>query len=59
MPKKQAIAYPLRLPDDYMDKLRHVAKENGRSVNKEIEVIVKNHIADFEAKNGTINLEVE
>ena len=50
----QALPYPLRLPDEVMDKLRVVAKENGRSVNKEIEIVVRNHIKRFEAENGEI-----
>ena len=59
MRSKQQLAYPLRLADEYMEKLKHVAKENGRSVNKEIEILVKSHVTKFEAENGPISLEHE
>ena len=52
-------AYPLRLPDKYMEKLRHIAKENSRSVNKEIEMLVKNHVNSFEKEHGDIELRDE
>jgi len=37
--------YPLRIDNNVMDKIKEIAKENGRSVNKEIEFILKKHIA--------------
>ena len=47
----------LRLEPETMAKLKVVAKSNGRSVNKEIEIIAQQHIAAFEKKNGPIALE--
>ena len=48
--------YPLRLDDIIMEKTKVIAKENGRSVNKEIEVLLKRVIARYEKENGSIQL---
>ena len=52
----QANPYSLRLEPATMAKLKVVAKSNGRSVNKEIEIIAQQHIAAFERENGSIEL---
>ena len=41
--KPQANPYPLRLEDEVMEKMKQIAKENGRSVNKEIEFALKKY----------------
>lgn len=48
--------YTLRIPQDFLGKIRYIAEENGRSANKEIEMMIKKRISDYEAKNGIINL---
>lgn len=40
----QANPYPLRISEDTMNALKKSAAENGRSVNKEIEFIVRQHL---------------
>ena len=40
-----------------MAKLKVVAKSHGRSVNKEIEIIVQEHIAAYEKEKGHIVVE--
>ena len=52
----QANAYPLRVDKATMDKFKIIAKNNGRSVNKEIEVILKTVVADYEKEHGAISL---
>lgn len=52
----QANAYPLRIEKLTMEKFKIVAKNNGRSVNKEIEFILKNVVADYEKQHGTISV---
>ena len=42
--------FSLRISEDLMEKLKKSAKKNSRSVNKEIEYIIKLHL---EKKNGT------
>lgn len=48
--------YTLRIPQIYLDKIRYIAEENGRSANKEIELMVKRRIKDYESKNGEIHI---
>ena len=53
----QANPYPLRAEKSIMDKFKIISTENGRSVNKEIEMLMKSAIADLEAKNGEIHIQ--
>lgn len=46
--------YTLRIPQEYLDKIRYIAEENGRSANKEIELMIKQRIKDYEEENGII-----
>lgn len=52
----QANPYPLRIEKIIMDKFKVIAKNNGRSVNKEIEFILKNVVSDYEQNHGTISV---
>lgn len=49
--------YTLRIPKDYLDKIRYIAGENGRSANKEIELMIKQRIKEYESQNGPIPLD--
>ena len=49
--------YPLRLDKEILNKLKIIAKENGRSLNKEIEYLAKKHINEYEKDNGIIEVE--
>jgi hypothetical protein len=46
--------YPLRIDDIVMEKTKYIAKENGRSINKEIEMVLKKIVADYEKEHGDI-----
>ncbi len=46
--------YPLRVEKSIMEKFKVIAKENGRSVNKELEMLMKRTIQNYESENGTI-----
>lgn len=46
--------YTLRMPQILLDKIRYIAAENGRSANKEIELMIKKRIKDYEQENGEI-----
>lgn len=48
--------FPLRLDDALREKLRYIANENSRSLNKEIEFIVKQHVSNYEKEHGKIPL---
>lgn len=52
----QANPYPLRIDRQLMEKFKVVAAANGRSVNKEIECLVKSSVKDYEKENGEIPL---
>lgn len=51
---QQENPYPLRLERKVMSKLRVVAKENGRSINKEIEICLKRYLEAYEKEHGAI-----
>lgn len=55
----QEYAYPLRVDKTVMEKFKIVAKNNGRSVNKEIEFIMKNIVSEYEKTNGIILISTE
>ncbi len=49
--------FTLRTDTDILKKFRYVADYNGRSANRELEVLMKRHIAEFEKTNGKITLD--
>lgn len=52
----QANPYPLRIGKEVMDKIKFIANESGRSVNKEIEYQLKAAIRSYESECGEIHL---
>ncbi len=52
----QANPYPLRVDRAIMEKFKVIASNNGRSVNKEIEMLMKQVIADYEQNHGLIEI---
>ena len=52
----QSNPYPLRIDKIIFEKFKIVAKENSRSINKEIEALMKEAIKAHEAANGEIVL---
>ena len=40
-------------------KMKVIAKVNKRSVAKELELLIENHITNYEAKHGEIKIESE
>ena len=52
----QANPYPLRIDRTAMEKFKVIASENGRSVNKEIEFMIKASIAKYEEIHGVIDV---
>lgn len=45
---KYMLTYTLRINEDLMEQLREVAEYNSRSVNKEIEFLIKQHVETFQ-----------
>lgn len=54
----QPYVYSLRLEPETMAKLRVTAKKNGRSVNKEIEIIAQQYLEHYERENGPIEVQL-
>ncbi len=48
--------FTLRIHPITMNKMKHIAKNNGRSLNKEIEQILNWVVDDYERKYGRISL---
>lgn len=49
--------FTLRVNQVLLDKIAYMAESEGRTKNKEIEQLLKKRIAEFEAVNGTIEVE--
>lgn len=43
--------YPLRIDEELMEKLKYIANENSRSVNREIEFAIKKLVKEYEEEN--------
>lgn len=50
----QVSKFTLRIDYDLLKKFRFVAEYNARSANREIEILIKKHVDEFEKKNGKI-----
>lgn len=48
------VKFTFRVDDEILKKFRYVAEYNARSANRELEVLVKRHIAEFEKEHGKI-----
>lgn len=44
--------YPLRIDEELMEKLKYIANENSRSVNREIEFAIKKLVKEYEEENN-------
>ena len=49
---KYMITYTLRIDEDLMEKLKFIANENSRSVNREIEFAIKKLVKEYEEENN-------
>ena len=55
MPSNKPII-AVRTTDDIIEKMKFIADENGRSVSKEVEMLIKKHIKRYEEDNGEIKI---
>jgi hypothetical protein len=53
----QLSKFTLRIDSELLKKFRFVADYNARSANREIEVLMKKHVDEFEKKHGSIELD--
>lgn len=49
--------FTLRIDTELLKKFRFVADYNTRFANRELEVLMKKHIAEFEKENGKITFD--
>lgn len=49
--------FTIRIDSELLKKFRYVAEYNARSANREIEVLIKQHILKFESTHGTIEFD--
>ncbi len=49
--------FTLRIDAELLKKFRFIADYNARSANRELEVLMKKHIAEFEKENGKITFD--
>jgi hypothetical protein len=48
--------FTLRIDQTTLDKLRYIADNNFRTMNKELEMLIKKHITDYERTHGSIKI---
>lgn len=58
MPSKKPVLH-LNTDQEIINKMKFIAKENGRSLAKETEMLCKKHIKAYEAEHGEIIVEEE
>ena len=46
--------FTIRLEPDLLKKIRYVAEYNARSTNREVEVLIRKHVNNFEKIHGII-----
>ena len=49
--------FTLRTDAEILKEFRYVADYNGRSANRELEMLMKKHIAEFEKEHGKISFD--
>lgn len=52
-----AAKFTLRTDAEILRKFRYVADYNARSANRELEVLMKKHISEFEKEHGKITFD--
>lgn len=53
----EQVKFTLRTEADLLKKFRYVAEYNARSANRELEVLMKRHINEFEKQYGKIEVD--
>lgn len=46
--------FTLRINEDILKKFRYIAEYNARSANRELTILIRKHITEFEKKHGKI-----
>lgn len=56
MPSKKPII-AVRTTTEIIEKMKIISEENGRSISKEVEILIKRHIKRYEEDKGKIKIE--
>ncbi len=51
-------AYPLRLDDELMGKVKRIAEEEDRPISKQLERIIRQYVDQYEREHGKLNTEL-
>lgn len=54
--QKDMVKFTLRTEAELLKKFRYVAEYNARSANRELEVLMRRYVSEFEKRNGKIEL---
>ena len=49
----------IRIEKEMLNKIGYIADYEGRSVNSQVLVLIRNNIKEFEAENGTIDVNLD
>ncbi len=52
--KDNMLKFTLRIDAELLAKFRYIAEYNARSANRELEIIIRKYIEQFEKRNGKI-----
>lgn len=56
MGKNKVKAYPLRLEEELMEKVRKIAEQEDRKISDQMTKIVREYINNYESQHGTITI---
>ena len=56
MEKNATAKFTLRVDHELMEKFKYVAEYNGRSANRELEMLMRGRVEKFEQQKGEIKL---
>ena len=48
-------AYPLRLDDELMGKVKKIAEEEDRPISKQLERIIRQYVEQYEREHGNLD----
>ncbi len=52
--KNNMLKFTLRIDAQLLEKFRYIAEYNARSANRELEILIRKYIEQFEKRNGKI-----
>lgn len=50
-------AYPLRIDNELMEKIRIISEQEDRPISRQLERIIRDYIEDYESEHGSITIQ--